>query len=110
MNERGKPETVGDLYPSPWLHADDLDGRRVRVTVARVDIEGIRQRDGTIQPRAVVTFEKATKRLILNKTQCQALLKVAGSERFAEWPGVTATLSEGRAPNGKPTIVIGAAE
>ena len=97
---------MSELYPSPWLHADDLQGRTVTVTVARVTIEDVRQRDGTTETRAVLSFVGKRKRLICNKTQCEALAESTGSEAFADWGRATVTLRPGTAPNGKPTIVI----
>lgn len=47
--------------------------------------------------------------LPLNRTQCLALAALAGTERFADWPGTRVTLSPATAPNGKPTIRITAA-
>lgn len=106
MDARGNPTTVSELFPSRWLTAADLAGRPVRVVIESVDFENMRQRDGTTERKAVITFEKAHKQLVLNKTQAQAIMNLAGSERFADWPGVAVVLTEGRAPNGKPTITI----
>ena len=100
------PATVSELYPSPWLHATDLAGHRARVTIEGVSVEDIRQRDGGTAPKAVLTFAGKTKRLILNKTQCEALVECTGTERLAAWAGHSVVLTEGRAPNGKPTITI----
>ena len=99
-------ETVSDLYPSPWLCAADLGGKRIRVTIERVDVEAIRQRDGGTAPRAVLTFQRARKRMILNKTQCDQMVTLTGTERLADWVSHEVVLSPGTAPNGKPTIVI----
>ena len=40
------PKTVSELYPSPWLKADDLNGRVATVTITAVDIEDIRHNPG----------------------------------------------------------------
>jgi len=106
MDSRGRPETVSELYPRQWLRADDLGGKAHDVTIRRADVETLRQFDGTQAPRAVVTFEGARMRLILNKTQCKALAEVTGSGRFADWAGHRVTLAPGTAPNGKATIII----
>ena len=106
MDAKERPATVSELYPSPWLRADDLQGRTVTVTVGRVAIEDIRQRDGETQPRAVLAFAGKRKRLILNKTQCEAMASATGSERFDDWTGATVTLRPGTAPNGKPTVIV----
>jgi len=106
MDSKGNPTTVAELFPSTWLTADDLAGRQVRVVIERVDFEDLRQRDGTRQRKAVVAFKGAHKRLILNKTQAQAIQAIADSERFEDWPGVAVVLKAGTAPNGKPTIIV----
>lgn len=100
------PQTVGDLYPRKWLKCEDLGGRAVTVKILAVDVDELRQPDGTRRQAAVLTFERASKRLILNKTQCGALAAICGSERLADWPGHTVQLTPATAPNGKPTIAI----
>jgi len=101
----GKPEYVSEVYPL-WLHADDLKGKAVTVKISKVDLEVFRGRDGTERPALVLSFEKARRRLVLNKTQANALARVLGTERLAEWPGKAVTLAPGQAPNGKQTIII----
>lgn len=101
-----QPKTVSDLFPSKWLCADDLAGRSVVVTISDVTVENIRQRDGSQEIKGVVAFSKATKRLILNKTQAQAIAGILRTETFSEWRGHRIQLSAGRAPNGKSTIVV----
>jgi hypothetical protein len=54
----------------------------------------------------VLDFEKATKRLICNKTQAHHVAAILGTERLGEWPGRKIRLGAGQAPNGRPTIVI----
>lgn len=106
MDARGNPTTVSELFPSAWLTAADLGGRAVRVVIERIDFEDLRQRDGKRARKAIVSFEKAHRRLILNKTQAQAIQAIAGSERFEDWPCVAVVLKPGTAPNGKATITI----
>jgi len=105
MDANGKVEYVSDVYPL-WLHADDLKGKAVTVKIARVDLEVFHTPGGKERPALVLSFEKAKRRLILNKTQANALVRVLGTERLAEWPGKAVTLAPGQAPNGKQTIII----
>lgn len=102
--------TVSDVYPSPWLRAEDLGGQAKRVRIERVDVQGIRQRDGSTQNKLIVTFERATKRLICNVTQARALAEAAGTEEFDRWAGVVVVLTATRASNGKLTIAVHGAE
>lgn len=101
------PRTVSELYPSPWLSAEDLAGRAISVIIARVDIEDIRNpQTAQKEPRAIVTFERAHKRLILNKTQAHRLAEIAGTESFDGWAGLRVVLKPAMAPNKKQTIGI----
>ena len=103
------PATVSELYPSPWLKPEDLAGRAVTVKIVAAQVEEIRQFDGSKAPKLVLSFEKASKRLIANKTQARRLADLTGTEAFAAWVGHRVTLKPAVAQNGKPTIAIDAA-
>ncbi len=105
----GRPQSVDELFPRVWLRAEDLGGRPHVVTIARVDLEDIRQASGEKKTAAVLTFEGAKRRMIANKTQCSALASVCGSGRFSDWVGHDVVLEPATAPNGRPTIAIRAA-
>jgi len=109
MDVSGKPQTVSEMFPRKWLRADDLT-KPVRVTIESVEVQTVRQRDGSDKLAPIVAFKGCYKRLIANRTQCHSIMDVVGSERFSDWPGHTVILSAGKAPNGKPTIAISAAQ
>ena len=100
------PSSVSELYPSKWVKAEDLAGRTATVKITAVTVETFRQPDGSSKVSAVLSFEGKAKRMILNKTQCQALTDLTGSERFTDWVGRVTTLAPATAQNGKPTIAI----
>ena len=101
-----QPETVSELYPSKWLKAADLT-RPVTVAIAAVGFEDVyNPQAGETVTKLIVTFEKCQKRLIANKTQCEAIWQITGTERFADWPGHSVTVGPGRTHNGKATVVI----
>ena len=102
--------TVNDLYPRLWLKPEDLQGRQVMVTIASAEVREFRQRDGTNALRLVLTFERAQRKMICNKTQTLRLAELMGSPSFADWPGHSITLAPATAPNGKPTIAVAVAE
>jgi len=102
----GKPETVSELYPRPWLKAGDLGGKAVTVRISEVDLKEFHMPDGSFKLAIVLAFDKATKKLICNKTQSFTLARVLGTERLADWPGKAVTLAPGQAPNGKQTILV----
>lgn len=100
------PQTVSELFPSKWLKAVDLE-KPISIEIVAVDFETVydaQNREHVL--KLVVGFKNAQKRLIPNKTQCEALWKIAQTEVFAEWVGHTVTLAPGKAHNGKPTIIV----
>lgn len=103
-------KTVGEVYPSQWLHAGDLMKKSVAVTVETVDVQEFRQQDGKKASRIVVGFRGAQRKLVLNKTQAIAFAAIAGTEEFERWGGLRVLLSPGRASNGQETIIIGESE
>lgn len=104
------PQTVNDLFPSPWLGPADLAGRVITVRIAAVSLENLRQHDGSQELKAILAFDRAHKRMILNKTQANAIAAILGTPAFADWPGRRIRLSVGRAPNGRDTIIVSPAE
>lgn len=99
------PKTVGELFPSRWLKADDLGGRSFNLTVVKVTIEeldGLQGKHWT----PVLWFDSAKKQLALNKTQSMAMAEITGTPVIADWAGAQVQLSPGTATNKKPTIII----
>lgn len=102
---RSMPRTVSELFPSKWLVAADIQ-KPVTATIVGVDLEELRQSDGSKEMKLIVTFRNATKRWVTNATQCKALAEKLETEVFADWVGCRVTLAKGRAQNGKDTIVV----
>lgn len=100
------PQTVSELFPSKWLKATDLE-KPISIDIVAVDFETVYDaKNGEHVLKLVVGFKGAKKRLIPNKTQCEALWAITSSEFFKDWVGHSVILAPGRANNGKPTIVI----
>jgi len=110
MTNNGSIKTLGELYPDPWLHAADLVGKRVTVKITGVELQEFHMPDNTTKLALAVSFERAKKRLILNKTQARALMAICGTEVFAEWIGASVVLAPAVAPNKRGTIAILGAE
>jgi len=94
---------VSQVYASPWLRAVDLQGRTIKVTIARAGVDLIPQNDGSKQERIIVDFLGKQKRLILNKTQAAALAGIAGDDT-EQWNGIEVYLAPQPTNNGKLTI------
>lgn len=110
-----EPKSVDDLFPRPWLMAGDLQ-RPVTVTIAGAEMVDVYDKlTRTSVSRLALSFtvtdangntRPAGKRLLVNKTQAEALVKLTGSRLFADWPGARVTLFSTMAHNGKATVGI----
>ena len=84
-------------------------GRTFIVTIqsVRFDLfpEKPGQHNGPKILKAILDFGRR-KKLILNKTQCEEIADITGSEAFADWIGRRITLAPGQSHNHKPTIKI----
>lgn len=98
---------INQLFPRKWLYPEDLGGRAVTVTIQAATLEEVRNpATNKTEKKLIISFHKATKRLIANKTQAFAIASAAGSPDTDDWPGKQITLSAAIAPNGKATIHV----
>lgn len=101
---------VRTLFPSPWLSPDDLQGKRFELVIAGFEMARVHNtRTNEEEVKPAISFERATKKMILNKTQAFAIAAIAGSDDTAGWVGKRIAVRVGRARNGKPTIIVEAA-
>lgn len=92
MNARGDL-TIGVLYPSEFLKAEDLKDRPVTVTIAGVSHEGVPMSGGKTERKVVLRFEKTNKKMIAGKTNGYALaLLLCPSMNLRECVGKRVTL------------------
>jgi len=99
---------VADIFPDFWLRPEFLNGRAVTVEVAACEPVTVfnpgRKREET---KLALSFAGKRLRMLVNKTQASSMVRIAGGELdFDKWAGLKVTLSEGVAPNGKPTILV----
>jgi hypothetical protein len=80
-----------EVFPSKYLKAEDLD-EDVEVTIKKVVLEELEQKDGTKQQKPVCYFEEGPKGLIVNKTNWSLIAKQHGDESD-NWIGKTVTLT-----------------
>jgi hypothetical protein len=104
--------SIRDVFPDKWLKASHLilaDGRRpiLAVTVRGAGVEKLHNPNtGQKEPRLVIEFDGKDKRLILNKTQAEAIASITGTEDYTQWRGARLAIQAGIAPNKKDTILI----
>ena len=94
---------VKDIYPSKWLSATDIT-RPIIVTITACTLEEVRDPRGAGTSRKLcLTFARASKRMLLNKTQATALAEYLGPDADL-WPGHAVQLLPDHSPNNRPTI------
>lgn len=78
---------IGAAFPGQYLKAADLQGKRVRVVVERVEMEDI---GGETKP--VLHFKGKSRGVVLNKTNANAIWGINGSDDTDDWPGTELVL------------------
>lgn len=78
---------ANDAFPSKFLKAADLAGRRVVVTISHTTIEKFDDGD-----RPCVFFAGKEKGLVLNKTNFNAIADITRQEDSDDWGGYRVTL------------------
>lgn len=79
---------IDSAFPSQYLKAADLQGKKVTVTMSHVDMEDI---GGDLKP--ILYFIGKDKGLVLNKTNSNTIAMMHGYETD-EWSGKSITLVE----------------
>src|SRR4029077_18793814 len=98
---------VSAAFPSPYLKASDLQGRRIPVKILRVEMQELGD-----ELKPVVYFEGKSKGLVLNKTNANTISAAYGDET-EDWEGKETVLYEteveyqGRGIPGRRGIVPG---
>ena len=96
-----------EIFPSKWLKADMIEGKRPRVVVERVTVENLYNPSAKKnENKLVAAFRGKELRLILNQTQCKVLEAMAGTDDYTRWRGLEVYLSPAKAANGKDTILV----
>jgi hypothetical protein len=80
---------IRDAFPSKYLKASDLKGRPVVVQIDRVEYEPVGQEK---QMKPILHFAGKDKGLVLNKTNCNAIMQITQSPDTDDWAGVAVTI------------------
>jgi len=103
------PKNFDMLYPGRFLKAGTLDGRKVTLTIAKVEHERLEGEKG-LELKVIVSFVGKDMQLVLAKTNGICLREMFGN-LTASWIGKKVTLFEGKVEvagpmKGKPCIRI----
>lgn len=99
-----KPTVYDQLYPGRFIKAGELQGKKVTLTIADVDIEELEGEGGAKKVKAIISFRESKKQLVACKTNGICLREMFGRE-LAVWIGKQITLFEDTW-NGEPCTRI----
>jgi hypothetical protein len=78
---------INDAFPSTYLKAADLGGKRVQVIIDKCVMEDI---GGEHKP--IVKFQGKDRGLVVNKTNASTIAEIAGTDETDDWKGVKIVL------------------
>src|SRR4026209_2145377 len=76
---------ISQLFPSKYVKAADLNGKTVTLTIAKLVVEELGH-SAEKEKKPVLYFQKATKGLVLNRTNAMTIAGLYGDEAD-DWPG-----------------------
>ena len=91
------------LFPSDFVKSADLGGKEVTVTIKAITVDELTMAGGIKKNKAVIRFEKAKKKLVLNRTNADIIAKMYGKDTD-KWIGKTITMYETTTTFGGKTV------
>src|SRR5688572_11053384 len=82
---------ISDLYPSKYVKASDLNGKTVTLTIKELRPEEMTNHANEKERKPVLYFERATKGLVLNRTNAMIIAHLYGDESD-DWRGCRITI------------------
>jgi hypothetical protein len=76
---------ISQLFPSKFVKAADLNGKTITLTIAKLVVEELGHGNEK-ERKPVLYFQKATKGLVLNRTNAMTIASLYGDESD-DWPG-----------------------
>lgn len=84
---------LNDMFPRKYATGEDLQGRPVTLTIARLQSEKMTPTPGAAPvEKWVIFFREAQKGVVLSKTLATQIARAVGSDDTDEWPGKRITL------------------
>lgn len=93
---------ISDAFPSKYLSAGDLQGRRYTLTIASVALENVSTQDNP-EHKPVMYFHGTQKGMVLNKTNSMNVTILYGDETDA-WTGKQVELYVTQVPFGDKIV------
>lgn len=71
-----------------FLKQDDLQGKAIKVVIESVQPDDVKDNDtGKTEKKLIAHFVGKDKALILNRTNCEAIEAICGSDDYGSWAG-----------------------
>lgn len=83
---------VQEMFPRRYASGEDLKGRAVEVTIARVQQEEMRPGGGPPVKKWVIYFQGAQRGVVLGRTLAYQIAEALGDDDTDHWPGKRVTL------------------
>jgi hypothetical protein len=77
---------MSDIFVSKYVKAADLNGKTVTLTIHTLRIEDMQNHQNERERKPVLYFERATKGLVLNRTNAMTIVALYGDESD-DWVG-----------------------
>jgi len=96
------PGNFSDLYPNRFLHADQLKGKKVTVTIKDIALEELEGEKGK-QIKVIMFFQESAKQYVVPKTNGFCMKRMFGNDPNA-WIGKRITLYPTTTSFGRQTV------
>ena len=87
---------LNEIFPKRYASAEELQGKEVTLTIARVVPEKMRPNPKSPEvQKFVVYFREARKGIVMGKSLAYQFAEILGSEETNDWAGKVVTLTSG---------------
>ena len=87
---------LNEIFPKRYASAEELQGKEVTLTIARVVPEKMRPNPKSPEvQKFVVYFREARKGIVMGKSLAYQYAEILGSEETNDWAGKVVTLTSG---------------
>ena len=83
--------SIHSAFPSTYIRALDLGSKRVPVTISHLKMEDV---GGDGERKPVLYFQGKDKGVVLNKTNANSVIEIAGTDDYSKWTGTVIVLFE----------------
>src|SRR5271166_2681695 len=93
----------GDIFPSRFFKASDLNGKSLALVIQTVRPEILKSPKGD-ETKPIVAFDGFEKELVLNRTNFDQLVDICGSDDSDNWAGCPIELYPAKTSMGSKVV------